>query len=569
MKLSRGQIRGSALIIAGLVFVLPSIATPSFGYSAADVNLSSAKDYSLVSGGALVVGATPSFSGTATFSGALSGSIASGTDLGVLAAGGMTVFENNTSAASTALADVVTARNLMNSFTGTTLAAGEIGGQTFTPGVYDTPSLAALNIGSSITLNGGGDYNSIFVFRTAAEMNVVGSVIINCIDGAQPSNIYWLAGAALDIGASAIVRGNFIATAALTTAASSTVYGSVLGLGAVNIGASSFIIHNLIQSNPSPTPTPSSIFTSAPVPTPTPKPTVIPLLVDMWFTENESKDGGILSWTGSNLEMWRFEGDSATYPETYNYGAFTSGWLGDLSNMLTGIEYSMTMDFRSTTGASVSKTISYTIEPRPIPIPVIVTPPPFCDSIITNLQYIPGPSGSTSGQLTWQTSGSGQVQFFGDVFLYPEIFQYGLFTSQWSGSLVNILPGVRHIVTVIFLADCQKLSSSSTSVMNPISQLISPSPSVSEVMPTPTPSLTATPVPTPVPTIASEFLTLPEKEKTNTVSTLPATYIARLFEYQFFPYFHDENTGQDTIKIIMKNLIPGQAISISITEESE
>jgi hypothetical protein len=596
MKLSRKQIQGTALLlIAGLVFVLPSIPEPTYGYSSTDVNLASAKGYSLVVGGALVVGATPNFSGTASYAGALSGSVASGTYLEVLANGGLANFANNTAAASAALSDVTSVRNLINTFIGTTLAAGEIGGTTFTPGVYDAPPTTALDIGSSITLDGGGNYNSIFIFRTTAAMNIVGSITINCIGGAQPANIYWVAGAALDVGASAVVRGNFIAGAALTTAASSIIYGSVLGLGAVSLGASSTIIHNSIEVDPTITVTPSpsdtSTATATPSPsdiyflsaTPTPKPLVIPLVIELWFTENQSKDGGKLTWSGSNLDHWRFEGAENTYPSPYNYGTFTSGWLGELVNMVPGIPYLMTMEFRSSTGASVTKSITYTIAPAeilipaptvtPTPTPISTTAPEIltpivpCDAVITNLQYIPGPSGSTIGQLTWQTSGTGQVQFFGDVFLYPEIFQYGLFSSQWTGSLINLLPGIRYIVSVNFFADCNRLSGVSTSAMNPVALSTSPATS------TPIPTITAMPEesPTPVPAVSAMPSSSPitSTKPTQTPDTIIKKLISdikRLKNFNWLPNLRNPQTGQDSIHIILHNLIPGQEITINLRQ---
>lgn len=58
----------------------------------------------------------------------------------------LTAFENNSAAAATALADVTTARNLINSLTGTTTTA-EIGGKTFTSGASSTIYSSVLGLG--------------------------------------------------------------------------------------------------------------------------------------------------------------------------------------------------------------------------------------------------------------------------------------------------------------------------------------------------------------------------------------------------------------------------------------
>ena len=303
-------------------------------------------------------------------------------------------------------------------------------------------------------------------------------------------------------------------------------------------------------------------------------------MVDLWFTENQSKTGGKLTWSGSNLDNWRFVGEPNSYPELYNYGSFTSRWLGELTNMTPGVEYVMTMDFRSSTGESVVKTISYTIQPSPVvvptptptpiplvaptpsPTPIVEIPEPNCDSVITNLQYIPGPAGATTGQLTWQTSGTGKVQYFGDIFLYPAIFNYGMFTTEWTGSLLNLMPGIRYIVSVNFFADCQRLSGVSTSALNPKLVVATPIPTV-----TITEIAVATATPTSSP---SRTVTTSPPQVLVTESAPTRSPIATFFKsFAFQPNSRNPITGQDSIHIVLHNLIPGQQITITLRSEKE
>jgi hypothetical protein len=56
-----------------------------------------------------------------------------------------------------------------------------------------------------------------------------------------------------------------------------------------------------------------------------------------------------------------FTGDSSTYPEPYNYGAFTIAWTGELTNIVRGKKYSAKVDFRSASGGNASRTIEFMI----------------------------------------------------------------------------------------------------------------------------------------------------------------------------------------------------------------
>jgi hypothetical protein len=86
--------------------------------------------------------------------------------------------------------------------------------ETITPGVYAIPTAGAL--GGTITLDAGGNPDAIFVFRFAGAFNIAASSKMILTNGARRCNIFWLAGAgvatgALNIGASAEIKGNFIA----------------------------------------------------------------------------------------------------------------------------------------------------------------------------------------------------------------------------------------------------------------------------------------------------------------------------------------------------------------------
>lgn len=115
----------------------------------------------------------------------------------------------------------------------------------------------------------------------------------------------------------------------------------------------SFIYYNYVSSpgpGPGPGPGPSAI---------------IPTITGLAFTPNSDRTSGTLSWSGTNVDVYLFTGDSSTYPSPYNYGAYTASWPGTLVNMTPGSTYSMTITVRSSTGNQASQTISYTMPSEP------------------------------------------------------------------------------------------------------------------------------------------------------------------------------------------------------------
>jgi hypothetical protein len=79
------------------------------------------------------------------------------------------------------------------------------GGETIYPGVYIMTG--AVTIAGTLTLNGLGDSNSIFVIRSPAAFNTGAGVTVLLVDGAQSKNIYWVAQDAIGLGANTHISG--------------------------------------------------------------------------------------------------------------------------------------------------------------------------------------------------------------------------------------------------------------------------------------------------------------------------------------------------------------------------
>ncbi|MFT6443253.1 MAG: hypothetical protein ACJASQ_002307 [Crocinitomicaceae bacterium] len=110
-------------------------------------------------------------------------------------------------------------------------------GELLTPGVYSI--VGAISIAGSLTLDGVGDPNSIFIIKGSAALNTAAGTVVTLINGASPENIYWIAQDAIGLGASTTIQGTvFSNSAAIAVGATCTVNGRLLTkAGALSFGA--------------------------------------------------------------------------------------------------------------------------------------------------------------------------------------------------------------------------------------------------------------------------------------------------------------------------------------------
>jgi hypothetical protein len=92
--------------------------------------------------------------------------------------------------------------------------AGDQIGSTFHPGVYHTAAAFALT--GTMTLDGDGDPNAIFIFQIDAAMGPAAGATISFVNGAQPSHVFWQVNGAVTVGAGASIGGTLMAHGAVT-----------------------------------------------------------------------------------------------------------------------------------------------------------------------------------------------------------------------------------------------------------------------------------------------------------------------------------------------------------------
>lgn len=102
----------------------------------------------------------------------------------------------------------------------------DISGLTFPPGLYKTTG-AVLNA-ATVTLDGHGDPNAVFIFQIATALNIGGSSQIVLINGAQAKNVYWQVGSSATLGTASMTYGTIMAHTSITFNTAATLKGRAL-----------------------------------------------------------------------------------------------------------------------------------------------------------------------------------------------------------------------------------------------------------------------------------------------------------------------------------------------------
>jgi len=86
--------------------------------------------------------------------------------------------------------------------------AGNLDGQTLTPGLYKSTSTLGLGVGGILYLTGAA--NSVFIFQVGSALNMgTGSQVI-LSGGVTAANIFWQVGSSATIGTTAIFNGTIL-----------------------------------------------------------------------------------------------------------------------------------------------------------------------------------------------------------------------------------------------------------------------------------------------------------------------------------------------------------------------
>jgi len=95
---------------------------------------------------------------------------------------------------------------------------GSLGGLTLGPGVYN--SLSTMNLTGTLTLDGGGNANALWVFLVGSSLTTASSSVVNVINTGAGAGVYWVMGGAsgqsATLGSNSTFLGNILANQSIT-----------------------------------------------------------------------------------------------------------------------------------------------------------------------------------------------------------------------------------------------------------------------------------------------------------------------------------------------------------------
>ncbi|HEX3172794.1 MAG TPA: ice-binding family protein [Solirubrobacterales bacterium] len=214
-------------IISFAVALIATLALAASSMAATSVGLGTANSFAVLAGagvtntgpsvinGDLGTSPTPAVTG---FGGAPNGTINGATHQADTLAG-------------QAQADLTTAYNDAAGQGPVNTLATELGGQTLTPGVYNSES-GTFGITGTLTLNGQGNPDAVFIFKTATTLISASASQVLMINGAQPCHLFWQVGSSATLGTDSAFAGNILALESIELNSGITVLGRLLARNA-------------------------------------------------------------------------------------------------------------------------------------------------------------------------------------------------------------------------------------------------------------------------------------------------------------------------------------------------
>ena len=118
--------------------------------------------------------------------------------------------------------DLTNARTSLGLLAPTSNLTGQnLGGLTLTSGVYDFDTSAQLT--GTLTLNGQGNPNAFWVFRTGSTLTTASGSSVSVINTGSGAGVYWDVGSSATLGTATSFEGNILALASITLNTGATI----------------------------------------------------------------------------------------------------------------------------------------------------------------------------------------------------------------------------------------------------------------------------------------------------------------------------------------------------------
>lgn len=131
----------------------------------------------------------------------------------------------------------------------TSVVTADLSGLELGPGVYSAAAKAPLALTSTLTLNGGGDNNAVFIFQTDSTLITSSSSVVNLINGANACRVFWQVGSSATLGTNSAFAGSILALTSITATTGATIEGQLLAQnGAVTLDTNTISEPSCVQA---------------------------------------------------------------------------------------------------------------------------------------------------------------------------------------------------------------------------------------------------------------------------------------------------------------------------------
>ena len=160
--------------------------------------------------------------------------------------------------------DLTTAYETAAGLAPTANIAGDLGGLTFTSGVYAASS--SIGLTGTLTLDAQGDEDAVWVFQVGSTLTTASASQVSLINGAQSCNVYWQIGSSATLGTNSTFVGSILALTSVTVTTGATIDGRALARNGQVTLDTNVITRSDCAAAPGPTPTPTPTPTASPTP---------------------------------------------------------------------------------------------------------------------------------------------------------------------------------------------------------------------------------------------------------------------------------------------------------------
>jgi hypothetical protein len=219
--------------------------------------------------------------------------------------------------------------------------SGDLGGQTFTPGVYNSAS--SLGLTGTVTLDAQGDSHAVFIFQIGSTLTTGSSSNVALIGGAQACNVFWQVGSSATLGTGSTFRGNILALTSITATTGATVDGRALARN----GTVTMDTNTITRAQCATTTTTTSLTSSAATPT-------VGRPVTFTATTTSVGDTAVPTVSVEFKEGSTVLGTSAL--DSTGHAVFTTSSLGPGVHIITAV-YLGASGFSGSTSGPVTETV--------------------------------------------------------------------------------------------------------------------------------------------------------------------------------------------------------------------